>query len=35
MSIKENTLTNKGATIIIKNNTDDKYYYGPEIYNRN
>lgn len=30
ISIKENTLTNNGATIIIKNNSDDIYVYGPE-----
>ncbi len=30
MSIKEGTLTNKGITIILRNNTDEEYTYGPE-----
>lgn len=28
LTIKSNTLTKKGATFIIKNNTDKKYWYG-------
>ena len=30
LAIKLNTLTNKGATFILKNHTDDEYWYGPE-----
>ena len=29
-SIKKDSLTNKGATFILKNNSDDDYCYGPE-----
>ena len=32
MTIKEGTLTNTGVTIILKNNTDDEYVYGPDYY---
>ena len=32
LSIKDNTLTSKGATIVIKNNTNMEYNYGPEYY---
>ena len=32
MTIKEGTLTNTGLTIILKNNTDDEYVYGPDYY---
>ncbi len=28
LNIKNNTLTNKGATFILKNNTDEEYSYG-------
>ncbi len=30
MTIKNNTLTNSGLTLIMKNNTDQTYYYGPQ-----
>ena len=30
ISIAENTLTSSGANIILKNNTDEEYEYGPE-----
>ena len=32
LSIKDGTLTAKGATIILKNNTKDTYAYGPEYF---
>ncbi len=32
LSIKENTLTNKGLTIIIENKSNDKYIYGNSYY---
>ena len=32
LSIKDNTLTSKGATIVIKNNTNMEYNYGSEYY---
>lgn len=30
LSIKDDTLTNKGATFILKNNTNKEYWYGEE-----
>ena len=30
MTIKNNTLTNSGLTLLMKNNTDQTYYYGPQ-----
>ena len=30
--LKEETLSSKGATFILKNNTDNEYWYGPEYY---
>lgn len=30
LSLKEGTLSSKGATFIIKNNSDKKYYYGSQ-----
>lgn len=30
MSIKNNTLTNSGMTLIMKNNADQTYHYGPQ-----
>lgn len=30
LAVKLNTITNEGATFILKNHTDDEYWYGPE-----
>lgn len=30
--VKEDTISPKGATFILKNNTDNEYWYGPEYY---
>lgn len=30
--LKEGTITSKGATFILKNNTDKEYWYGPDYY---
>ncbi len=30
--LKEETLSSKGATFILKNNTDNQYWYGPDYY---
>ena len=30
--LKEETLSSKGATFILKNNTDNEYWYGPDYY---
>ncbi|MBQ8891310.1 MAG: hypothetical protein IJ068_00385 [Bacilli bacterium] len=32
LSLKANTLTSKGATIVLKNNTNKDYVYGPDYY---
>ena len=32
LAVKLNTITNKGATFILKNHTDDEYWYGQEYY---
>ena len=32
LAVKLNTITNEGATFILKNHTDDEYWYGPEYY---
>ena len=32
LTVKLNTITNEGATFILKNHTDDEYWYGPEYY---
>ena len=32
LSIKDSTLSPKGATFILKNNTEKEYLYGPEYY---
>ena len=32
MSIKDDTLTSKGATFILKNDTDENYWYDPVYY---
>lgn len=30
LTVKENTVTSKGATFILKNNSDKEYWYGPQ-----
>lgn len=32
MTIKEGTLSKDGVTVVLKNNTDDEYVYGPDYY---
>lgn len=32
LSVKEESITNNGATFILNNNSSDGYYYGPEYF---